>query len=233
MDMVWTVIGVFVILAGLWLLYGAAWALLEAIHPFCYRRVSFAELREHIGQEYNRGVRGSQMVISDEATGRILRVCKDYEAGDSHVKILLVAEVTSLPRDAIREVIGCLRKDRIQCFLGHAGSGWHHGAVTLTCRGGDSLDGVFALAERMLLQVCGASRDSTFRVYVRGNIGWLDMHVSGTTTPMEVWAISYQVGGAAGKPYKWSHCMKWNDLGKIPGQMVRGIVLLLRGGRHS
>jgi hypothetical protein len=173
------------------------------------------------------------MVISDEATGRSLRVCKDYEAGNSYVKILLIAEVTSLSRDAIREVIDCLRKDRIQCVLGYAGTGWRRGAVTLTCRGGGSLDGVFALAERMLLQGCGASRDSTFRVYVRGNIGWLDMHVTGTTTPMEVWVMSSQAGGAAGKPYKWWHRIKWNDLGRIPGQLVRGIILLLRGGRHS
>jgi hypothetical protein len=222
--------GVFAALALLVIIHHVVWALVEAIHPLRYRGIPFAELHDHIREEYRRGLNSSCMILTDEATGRELRICKIYERGDPHVQIRLIAPVPLAMRAEAKEVVRVLAEAGIRCVLGTAQSGWRDGEMTLTCYAGDSLKNTLAAAEHVLLHICSLSKDSTYSVSVRGRIAGSNVHVSGATTVRDHWAV---VSPAAVKPYKQWHRSRWAfNLGFAAGRLTRRINSVFSGDHN-
>lgn len=227
MWFLWAAIGAFAALAMLAIIYNVAWALVEAIHPLCYRGIPFAELHDHIREEYRRGLNGSSMILTDEVAGRELRICKTYERGDRHVQIRLIAPVPLAMRAEAKEVVRVLAEAGIRCVLGNAQSGWRDGEMTLTCYAGDSLEKTLAASDHVLLHACGSSKASTYSVSVQGRMAGRNVHVSGTTTTRDYRAAA---SPAAVRPYKQWQRSRWAfKLGFAVGRLTRRIISVFSG----
>ena len=178
-------------------------ALREAIDPFEYRAVTFAQLGEHLHELFRRGGYRSTMIVREETTGKAVRFCKNYEYNSEEIEFTVVADQITRDQAGAREFARGLV--RIVNRVSFGASRWPRPSKRygLVCRCDMNVAGALAAAERIFFSFHCLGGDATFRVRVKGGISWRDGLITGRSGKLRDWARVIAGRCQEGKPYKW------------------------------
>jgi len=188
------------ILAGIVLLgaaYGLFWVIVESVHPFTYRRVPLSEVHDHILAIFHRGLNRSQILITSEQNGKMLRFRKTYKYGEKGMAFHLFVRAPSPTAAGFLEMVRALEM-KTRCNVSQDRTG-----VELDVDCDASADTANTAADVVLANFVCASDTSTFSVRVKGGIMRLDRHIGGETRLGNI--VSGFMIYDEGRPYNWVH----------------------------
>ncbi|MCE5326141.1 MAG: hypothetical protein LLG01_06965 [Planctomycetaceae bacterium] len=174
-------------------LYNFAWYLIEIVHPLEYRGVRPEELAEHFEQLRLRGGSGTCMIVTDEATGKTLRVRKKFYQGeaDCHLDVILDCLRTDAPQ--AKESALRLKALGVRVSRGTTDAKFLN---YMSCKCGQSPDKAMKAAQEAFRAVYGASTSPRFSIRVQGFIRGDMKPYNGAMT------FSDARYGSPGRPYK-------------------------------
>ena len=206
----------------------------EAIWPFEHREVALHELKGHFNELYKRGYNGSQMIITAEGTDKSIRLKKVIEGFDNKIRLHLITEDGKKGHNHEEQgrLKSLLEDNDIPCDFGPGYFASSSYGINVKC--GDSVDMAALAAEQIFLKFYGLSEDATYRLSVKGMIGWQDRLIdSENPNTLAVWYMTLDGMFPAGRPYKRYHIPnKFSPfylLGTITAKVIR-IMHRLFGG---
>ncbi|MHC4984350.1 MAG: hypothetical protein ACYTF6_14435 [Planctomycetota bacterium] len=212
---VWIVLGI----AAYWAAYNCVWYLIQAVRPLEYRNLKISDLADHFGELLRRGGGGAQMIVTDESSGKSIRLRKYFRWGKPKINLDLIADEISRGQSGGREQVRIMRQAGFKCRLGIKGC--RHFRDKLTCGCSDDVETAVRAAETVFFDLYGLPRESSLKVNVKGFISGYEQNISGIGT----FFGSLRAIGHYARPYKqWQRrggFFYW--LGSLVGAVAREI----------
>lgn len=176
-------------------LYNLFWYLYEWLNPLEYRDVPVSNIGGHFFELYRRGDRGAEMVVTEKATGKTLRLRKWFRLGRRKITLDLIVDTLACGMPGASEALAILKEAGLDASYGIGGTRQYGNHVVCHCKDID----VAAKAVGIVFHgVWGCPRDALCAVKVRGTIAPDDKFVHGRMT----WAEAHPNFFLPGKPYK-------------------------------
>ncbi|MCE5326018.1 MAG: hypothetical protein LLG01_06350 [Planctomycetaceae bacterium] len=195
-------------------LHSLFWHIVERLYPLIYTGVKLDEFAAHFGELAKRGESGSEMVISEETTGKAVRLRKEFAFGPPRIRLMVIADDARSVSPHSQGFLEHLQHKGIACAF-HVVDGTF--VDRLVCQCDEGPERAAQIATELFCNIYGVGVDARYSVRVRGRIWPYD-----ALNPCGDVAVAL---GPPGKPYK-----RWQVpggffylLGRLAGRIVREI----------
>ncbi len=187
------------------LLYNLTWYIIEIVHPLEYGDLSFADLEEHFGELYRRGKSKSQMIVTEQATGKSVRLRKHFPSDwsqlfhgsvGSQISLDLIADGVTRQMSWTAVRTGRCTEHGIRC--GFRLEDTKEFAGNLICHCLDKPELAVQATRVVFCQIHGLPEDARFKLRVKGFVRVDTGVYHGAMT----WAEARWNPALPGKPYK-------------------------------